>query len=961
MFRKNERLRAAEEVWDYTPEEVQEYIRCATDFVYWAERYAKISTLDHGIQLVRLRDYQRRMVNEIVKLEAEGKRGMVVLAPRQCGKTTGIHLYLTWQANFYDTQSIAIIANKSKNAMKILRSIKQTIEYMPLWMQAGCVNGGWNKLSIELGNGSQVITGTAQNEAIRGGTFHCVTGDSMVSIRFKDGSTWKINVEGLYSRDESKLIKVNNKLYSKNEKSVHSKQVLSMVRGSGEPLLGTNPGNGIPSHNSQVIGGDGRLTQPGYASGESSFGGTSASGENHDRKPPVPYAIRILPDVFGSPRKNGENELGKSAGIPGYVVGSTKDPSVRNQSIYGNEDTDGYCIEGQEGSGISQEDDRGCEPRTIARNTEDPGTSPEDSRCVGWDGTSMECENQQKSGENSEDGGSTSWNETERGITSQDECFQEGKTIDIEGSEGHHFRGDPTENEGVCIEENIQPGSLCWEDAQVLTASGWKPFLGCVLNGYKMTYKLVLANGMSIRTTDDHQIHTMRGWVKHRDLRAGDLISTVDGFVPFSESVKVSVEAVYDLVNVEHVHSFYANGILVHNCIYLDEYAFIPKHAADDFMKSVLPSIMAGKNTRIFATSTPKGMNQFWTMWRKAESGKSMFKAFRIRYEEVPGYGNPEFKRQIVDTEGIMTWKQEFECAFLGSSKTLIQPEYIEASKPVDPIRIEFNDWLHIWENPIKGAMYILGVDVAKGVGGDYSVIQVVKIEGLRKLTQVARFSCNTMNLDDFAQVCISISKFYNFSELIVENNDLGGVLTGKIADVYQYDHLVSYEKGFWGVRAGRKSKAIGNSYLRDYVENGWVVVNDAKAWSEFATYEELRDNIFAAIPGNHDDQVMSLMWAVYYVISSADLDDEVETQINPRFRIGNGQYEDQKEADDNFHGDWMSGGNHLTDDTVISRATNYHAASPDIQALFGGRGGGGEADMFSMIGDDFGGEYDLH
>lgn len=566
MFRKNERLRAAEEVWDYTPEEVQEYIRCATDFVYWAERYAKISTLDHGIQLVKLRDYQRRMVNEIVKLEAEGKRGMVVLAPRQCGKTTGIHLYLTWQANFFDTQSIAIIANKSKNAMKILRSIKQTIEYMPLWMQAGCVNGGWNKLSIELGNGSQVITGTAQNEAIRGGTFHA---------------------------------------------------------------------------------------------------------------------------------------------------------------------------------------------------------------------------------------------------------------------------------------------------------------------------------------------------------------------------------------------------------IYLDEYAFIPKHAADDFMKSVLPSIMAGKNTRIFATSTPKGMNQFWTMWRKAESGKSMFKAFRIRYEEVPGYGDPNFKRQIVDTEGIMTWKQEFECAFLGSSKTLIQPEYIEASKPVDPIRIEFNDWLHIWENPIKGAMYILGVDVAKGVGGDYSVIQVVKIEGLRKLTQVARFSCNTMNLDDFAQVCISISKFYNQSELIVENNDLGGVLTGKIADVYQYDHLVSYEKGFWGVRAGRKSKAIGNSYLRDYVENGWIKVNDVKAWSEFATYEELRDNIFAAIPGNHDDQVMSLMWAVYYVISSADLDDEVETQINPRFRIGNGQYE-EREADDNFHGDWMGGGNYAADDTAINRATNYHAASPDIQALFGGRVGGGEADMFSMIGDDFGNEYDL-
>ena len=48
-------------VFEYTDDEVTELARCATDIVYFAERYAVVMT-DNGIQQVKLREYQKRML-----------------------------------------------------------------------------------------------------------------------------------------------------------------------------------------------------------------------------------------------------------------------------------------------------------------------------------------------------------------------------------------------------------------------------------------------------------------------------------------------------------------------------------------------------------------------------------------------------------------------------------------------------------------------------------------------------------------------------------------------------------------------------------------------------------------------------------------------------------------------------------------------------------------------------------
>ena len=49
-------LRKGNIVFEYTDDEVSELARCATDIVYFAEKYAVVMT-DEGIKQVKLRDY----------------------------------------------------------------------------------------------------------------------------------------------------------------------------------------------------------------------------------------------------------------------------------------------------------------------------------------------------------------------------------------------------------------------------------------------------------------------------------------------------------------------------------------------------------------------------------------------------------------------------------------------------------------------------------------------------------------------------------------------------------------------------------------------------------------------------------------------------------------------------------------------------------------------------------------
>ena len=161
------------------------------------------------------------------------------------------------------------------------------------------------------------------------------------------------------------------------------------------------------------------------------------------------------------------------------------------------------------------------------------------------------------------------------------------------------------------------------------------------------------------------------------------------------------------------------------NILFLDEFAFVPNHVADSFFASVYPTITSGKNTKVIIVSTPHGMNHFYRMWHDAEKGKNEYIPTDVHWSEVPGR-DEVWKEQTIANTSEQQFKVEFECEFLGSVNTLINPSILKNLIYEDPI--QRNAGLDVYEKKKDEHNYLITVDVARGLGNDYSAFIVVDI-----------------------------------------------------------------------------------------------------------------------------------------------------------------------------------------------------------------------------------------
>lgn len=146
---------------EYTQEQVQQYIKCSKDPVYFIKNYVKIVHVDYGLVDFNLWPFQEEMVGKF-----GDNRFVICKLPRQVGKTTTVAAYILWQVLFNDQFSVAILANKQAQAREILGRIQTAYEHLPKWLQQGVKE--WNKGNIELENGSEILASATSSSAIRG-------------------------------------------------------------------------------------------------------------------------------------------------------------------------------------------------------------------------------------------------------------------------------------------------------------------------------------------------------------------------------------------------------------------------------------------------------------------------------------------------------------------------------------------------------------------------------------------------------------------------------------------------------------------------------------------------------------------------------------------------------------------------------------------------------------------------
>ena len=138
---------------EFTKEQIQEYVKCSKDPVYFAREYVKIVNVDRGLIPFEMYDFQEEMVRTF-----NDNRFSICKLPRQTGKSTTTTAYILHTILFTDQQNVAILANKGSLARDLLGKIQLAYEYLPKWLQQGVVV--WNKGNIELENGSKAVSYT---------------------------------------------------------------------------------------------------------------------------------------------------------------------------------------------------------------------------------------------------------------------------------------------------------------------------------------------------------------------------------------------------------------------------------------------------------------------------------------------------------------------------------------------------------------------------------------------------------------------------------------------------------------------------------------------------------------------------------------------------------------------------------------------------------------------------------
>ncbi len=337
------------------------------------------------------------------------------------------------------------------------------------------------------------------------------------------------------------------------------------------------------------------------------------------------------------------------------------------------------------------------------------------------------------------------------------------------------------------------------------------------------------------------------------------------------------------------------------NVIFLDEFAFVPTHIADEFFSSVYPTISSGQKTKVIIISTPHGMNMFYKLWHDSERGKNEYVNTEVHWSEIPGR-DAKWKEQTIRNTSEQQFKVEFECEFLGSVDTLISPSKLKVLAYDDPVKTSAG--LDVYKEVEKDHQYVIAVDVARGVAGDYSAFVIIDTTTF-PYTLVGKYRNNTIKALMFPNIVVQAANNYNHAYVLVEVNDVGGQVADIIHYDLEYDNLLMASmrgragqvvgQGFsgtkvqMGVKMSTTVKSIGCSNLKALIEEDKLLLADYDIISELTTFIQ-KGKSFQAEEGCNDDLAMCLVifgWLALQPYFREMNDNDVRQKI----------YEDQRDA----------------------------------------------------------------
>jgi hypothetical protein len=137
-----------------------EYKKCASDPMHFMRKYGYIQHPTRGKILFDLYPFQEKSLEEISKHDYS-----IILKSRQLGISTLTAGYALWCMLFNEDFNTLVIATKQDVAKNLVTKVRVMHQYLPSWLKGGVIED--NKLSLRLGNGSQIKAISASGDAGR--------------------------------------------------------------------------------------------------------------------------------------------------------------------------------------------------------------------------------------------------------------------------------------------------------------------------------------------------------------------------------------------------------------------------------------------------------------------------------------------------------------------------------------------------------------------------------------------------------------------------------------------------------------------------------------------------------------------------------------------------------------------------------------------------------------------------
>lgn len=162
---------------------------------------------------------------------------------------------------------------------------------------------------------------------------------------------------------------------------------------------------------------------------------------------------------------------------------------------------------------------------------------------------------------------------------------------------------------------------------------------------------------------------------------------------------------------------------------------------------------------------------------------------------------------------------------------------------------------------PAKGA-YVVGVDVATGLGGSYSSNSSICVINQMTMEQVAEYACNTISPEDLADLAVSICKWFNNAYLAIESNGPGAACIRRVIStgygnlyhrpvLWKKGRKKTKEVGWW---TDQRTKEAAFSELSRSVRSRDFVIRSSVLLKECGQYVRVNGKIEHALAINTED-----------------------------------------------------------------------------------------------------------